>query len=492
MLIKKSCLIILFFLVYSQIFAGGRAEESESDRKVHNNEWILCLTEINSSSLPLDKINISDLIQRKMTEKIVMISYRTRISHEYAFYEGYMWAQERSAAAKALEAKMNERSQFLYRGEANWQYRRNIKRIDSEIEKLRTALEDVEGSAPLINKEPEFNLTQENLNFTFPSAPAAGQENRFSSVQGADAFLVSSLSDFHGRYFLSVKLYTVYTRSFVWQDSILFSHEELESALDEIIRRLMVVLSGSRPAAVAITTEPEDTLVLINRSFAGRSGTEVLEYPPGTITITASALNHDSLTFDTVLAPGELANIKINLNPVEYGEISILGNTGSRVYHGALYVGEIPLTLRLPINHLEYIEIETPDNKRGTIAFQTPGSAEYSQSISLRTSVPLQRGRVDRERRGFYWAWGGIWISGIAAWLAYYNLMSIDFAINYHYLNTGTFSQKFYNDHGNMYNILNGTLMAVGVISVYGVYRFVRYLYTANKGATPSIAPGRR
>jgi len=304
--------------------------------------------------------------------------------------------------------------------------------------------------------------------------------------------LVGSVTDFHGRYVVSLKLYTVYTRSFVWEDSVVFSHVDIEDALDEITQRLMIVLSGNRPAVVTVTAQPEETLVLINRSFAGRGETSTLEYPPGKVTITASAPEHESISFETDLSSGEHTQISINLKPVDYIDVEIDGfpMSGS-VYNGALYVGESPLTLRLPLNQMEYIELETSDSQRGTIVYTTPDSGDFSHSLSIRTAIPAEKGSVDRIRRKYYEAWGATWIAGIAAWLTYYSYTNSDAAIRYQYSQTGTLDPKFQEDNTVMYYVSMGAAIAAGTVAVLDIIQMIRYLYTANRGSTPIAKPGR-
>jgi len=480
---NKSFLLIFFLTLSAQVFAMGAAEE-ESEKKIINNEWLLCITNFNISSLPAEKINIASVVTREITERLTAINYRTRVSSEYAYYEGYAWARNRSAAARALGAKMDERSQLIFRGEPDWRYRQNLARIDSDVEKLKTALDEIEKNAPLVNAEPVFNLTRGNLDLVFPPAPNAGSEYKFCNDQKVDAFLSGTIVDYHGRYYLTLKLYTVYTRSFVWQDNVLFSHTDIESALDEITRKLIIALSGNKPVQIEIVTEPEDTLVLINRSFASRGASGVLEYPPGTITVTATSADHESLTFETDIFSGESINIGLILKPIEYGDVEISADREGRIYTGALYVGDAPLTLCLPVNQWEYIDFETADARRGTAVFQSPDTPDFSNSISLRTSLIQQKGRVDRDRRHFYWAWGGAWVAGIAAWISYYTVMGIDYAVSYS-SSSGSVNDDFYNENVLMSRITTGTLIALGVISVYGIYRLVVYLYNANKGATP-------
>ena len=486
-MINRFCLLFVFiFLLGSFAYARGKPED-ETEKKTHNNEWVLAMTEFNVSALPPGKANISNLVLRKMVDSLSAINYRTRISPEYAYYEEYAWAGERTLAARAIAQKMEERSRILFQGDPAWRYRRRIAAIDAEIETLRAALDDVERTMPFVNREPVFKLTAENMNLSFAQAPSAGSEYQFAVSQKADAFLSGSIIDFHGRYYMTVKLYTVFTRSFVWEDNIIFSNDDIDNAVEDLTRKLIIVLSGNNPAAVAIKAEPENALVLINRSFAGRGETGVLEYPPGTIIITATAPNHESLTFETELVSGEISMINLRLGAIEFGDVEITGTPESRVYHGALYIGEAPLTLRLPVYQLEFLEMETNDNKRGSVVLQTPDKAEFSQTFTIKTSIPLESGRVDRARNHYYWTWGGIWISGVTAWISYYTLSSISYA---YYSSQGN-NEKLLNEYDNVTRIYNGALIAVGVVSAYSIYRFIRYMYIATKGTTPAAQTGR-
>ncbi|MCL2215000.1 MAG: hypothetical protein FWC06_07310 [Treponema sp.] len=468
--------VFLFFILCAQIFAAGKQEESVI--KTQNDEWILCVTGIDASQLPSQR-NISEIVSRMMVERLNAVSYRTRISSEYAFYEDKAWANSRSAAARALNAKLEERASLIYRGDPDWRYRRNIETIDSEIERLRANLNEIEKNAPNINNEPGFKLFPSNLDLVFPAAPLAGAEYKFCGDRRIDAFLVVSISDFYGRYLLSLKLYTVFTRSYSWEDSIVFSYDDINDALDEITQRLHLVLSGNHPASVAIRTEPNDALLLINNSYVNRDGNITIEYPPGSITIGASAPNYESLTINTDVKGGEQIDIYFRLNPVDYRNIDILSGSQGSVYHGALYVGETPLTLRLPAGRMEYIEFETPSMERSAVIFQVPEGSDLSQSLTLFPALPPDRGHVEKERRAYYWAWGGTWITGISTWIAYQSYMSADAAIK----TANSPTQNFYDSHRTMYYFSMGTAIAFGAVTVYGIYRLVRYLYTANKNA---------
>jgi len=484
----KGRILVLFFLlivISTQVFAFGRKEADAP--KTQNDEWILCITSFDISSLPPEKATIAPVILREIVERLKTISYRTRISPEYTFYEELAWAREQSTAAKAIATKMDERSAELYRGNPGWRYRQNITKIDNDLIKLRANLEKIENNAPVVNKEPVFNLTRENLQLTFPAAPAKGAESRFATTQRADGFITGSIRDFHGRYILSVKLYTVYTRSFVWEDSIIFSQEDITSAIDEFTQKLIIILGGNEPAVVAIKAEPDDTLVLINRSFAGKGSTDLMELPPATIIVTASAPHHESITFETVLSAEELTSININLNPIRYTDINIFGNEG-RVYHGALYIGKAPLTLRLPVSHPEYIELDTGNSRKGTIVFQTPELTNISTSYNVKTKQVLPAGRVKKHREIFYWSWGCTWLAYLTFKIADASYEEAGKVLDTVYSN----NPGFLNDYYMMKNIRDGA-MVVSIAAVsYSAYRFLRYLYTANRGSTPVVKPGRK
>ena len=485
----KNGVLLSFLLLLTfntLLFARGRTEETET--QAQNGEWILCVTNFNISTMPAEKMAIAGVITRKVVERLGTISFRLRISEEYAYYEESAWNRSRSAAAKALAAKQEERSLLIFRGDAQWRYRQNLARLDADIEKLVTALEEVDNNRPLINNEPVFNLTSANLNFSFPASPTAGAESKFCTDQRADAMLAGSVTDFHGRYVVTLKLYTVYTHSFVWEDNVIFSHDDLDNALDEITHKLMIVLSGNNPAALTITAQPEETLVLINRSFSGRGESSVLEYPAGRVTITASAPEHESLSFETDLSPGEQIQIDINLRPVDYIDIEIDGlpMSGS-VYNGALYIGESPLILRLPAGQMEYIELETFDLQKGTIVYRTPETGD--SSLSIRAEIPMKAGSVGRIRREYYQAWGATWLTGIAAWIAYYSYTSSNGAVTYQ-SERGSVDPGFLENNTTMYYATMGTAIAVGAAAVYGIVQMVRYLYTANKGSTTVARSG--
>ena len=484
------CLLIIFFTLNMKVSASGKQEKPEKTKQ--NNEWILCVTNFDVSSLSEDQKVLAGFISQKIVNKLGAIGYRTRVSPEYAYYEEHAWARERTAAARALSAKQDERSLQVYRGDPAWRYRQNLERIDADIEKLKVTFEEIDNNPPPVNEEPLFKLTEGNKVYNFPDAPGTGREYRFCLDQKTDAFLTGSITDFHGRYYFSVKLYTIYTRSFVWEDGIVFSANDMENALDEISTRLIAVLSGNKPATLAVKAQPQETLVLINHTFAGRGEAPYSEMPPGIVTINASAPDHESMTVESDLLPGTLTEVNINLRPLEYSNIEISGNLeGGSVYHNSLYVGETPLTLRLPVNILEYLEMETSDGQKGSFVFQTPPLAGSYFTFTINTSFPPEKGRVDKARRLHYWAWGSTWITGIAAWIAFHTYTASDMSIRYNYAQTGLYNENFLNNNIAMYYVSMGTVITVSAAVLTELFLMGRYIFISNKGST-TVAKTRR
>ncbi|MCL2243119.1 MAG: PEGA domain-containing protein [Treponema sp.] len=486
MIIKTGCFLLIFFSLCFQLSASGR--QAEAEKKTQNDEWILCITNFDVSSLPEDQKALAGIVTRRVVNKLNAIGYRTRVSPEYAYYEEHAWVRSRNAAARALSAKYDERSLQLFRGDPSWRYRQNLERIDAEIEKLKLAYEEIDSNPPLINNEPVFKLTSGNLVSNFPAAPREGNEYRFCTDQRADAFLAGSITDFHGRYYVSIKLYTVYTRSFVWEDGIVFSAGDLENAVDEMSSGLMAVLSGKKPAALVVRAQPQETLVLINQTFAGRGETQIIEQPPGMVTVTASAPDYETVTKEIELVSGMLTEVNVSLNPLQYSDIEIPGSiSGGSVYHGSLYAGEAPLTLRLPVNVLEYLEMETLDGQKGSIVFQTPQPSDSSHIFSINTSMPPEKGRVDKARSLHYWAWGGTWITGIAAWIAFYTYTTSDMSLRSNYAQGSLLNENFLKDNTAMYYVSMGTVIAVSAAALTEIFLMGRYIYMSNKGSTSVV-----
>jgi len=483
--VKKRVFILYFFLFsLLSLFASGKKDD---ESQYLNNEWILCVTAFDHSLLSPARQLSGTVLNRDLVSKLDSVSYRLRISPEYAYYESYAWQQAVSTAAKALSNKHNERSQMLYRGDPNWRYRQNIKKIDDDIKKLTADLVEKEAQKPLIHREPVFKLTPGNLTGTYPAPPQAGGERRFCQNQKADAFLTGTIREFHGRYYIQLRLFTLYTNSWIYEDDIIFSLEDSAGAVEEIAARLTATLAGNKPAGVTVVADPPESQILINRNYAGRGTVPARDHPPGIVIVSTAAEGYTSKTVEAELVAGQLSEIAVTLSPLQYADVHI--DTSSRnsgasiypsVYHGALYVGEAPLTLRLPLDQLEYINIEWRDERTKAV-FLTPGLPSDSLNLSLKLKIPPPSGkqRVNKARKWYYWAWGGTWITGIAAWITYGMYTGQSAVLN------RSQDADFYNSTERLRVISLGTIIAAGVAIGYEVFHIARYMYIATEDVTP-------
>ncbi|MDR2719014.1 MAG: hypothetical protein LBB89_13250 [Treponema sp.] len=480
--------MICYLLSVTPLSAGGKKNVEEP--KTMNDEWILCVTAFDYSLLSSARRITGDVITRDLVNKLQLVSYRFRISPEYAYYESYAWDQAISAAAKAIANKQNERAQLLYRGDPNWKYRKNLKKIDEDLVKLEEAYAQKLEERPLINKEPVFKLNQANLDGSYPAPPKTGGERRFCQSQKSDAFLSGQIREFHNRYYIKLSLFTLYTNSWIYEDDIIFSLEDIDGAVDEISARLDMALAGNKPARVAITVDPPESQILINQKYAGTGTVQARERPPGKVTVAIAADGFIPETVETELAPGEHTDIDVALGAVEYADvnISVQGNSGAAVYNGALYVGEAPYTLRLPINQLDYVTVKARNGEAAKAVFTSPDIPEKTSVISLKAKIPPSSGqkRVNKARSWYYWAWGSAWITIIAAWTSDGMLKTYTTALPY------SSDPAFYESAQRVYTVQSGAVICMGAAITYGIYRMVRYLYTATEDVTPIVKVEKR
>jgi len=503
---KKRFLFIVFFLLiflfsYGELSAFGKNEEPGNAPV--NTEWILCITAPDVSGLALVHQITGDTVSRNLVKALEGLNFRHRGDEEAAYYKDFAWTTSRAAAAKALSAKRSERDLLIYRGDRPWRYRKNLKTVDTAILKLEDDLARIDAVAPVVERRPIFKLAGANINGTFPRAPEEGNEYRFCTSQKADAFLVSNLLEYHDRIFLTVRIYTLYNRSFSYEDSVLFSSDDIIGALEEISGRLLSAVSSVSQAGIVVKADPEESTVIIEGSFAGWG--EIRAYPPGTVEVDVRANNYMPVSVPVELRAGELAELFINLTPMGLAafEANVPGRPGSKVFVGSQYAGETPLRLELPRLAYNYISVETPEGEVGSIIYRgddlVKGRADFVWADNRRradfaTSFPVsaEEKRVDRARRGFYAAYGAFWVilpvSLMAAGIAGNH---ID-AYNYYTSTPGADSNsQLYRDlydNAVKYNYVRiGAHIAWGTALAVTISQIVRYLYVSGGDSTPLV-----
>lgn len=506
---KTPAAVFLYFCFSaSSLFSLGAGDGAkEAEQQIRDPVWTLTITAFDTSALSPSNAALAQNIMRDLAGYIGKVSYRLRVSEEYAHHEGLARRTDLAAAALALVNKRNERDRLIYRGEQKWKYRRDVKAIEAEIKKLEEDYRTIQTAEILIETEPEFTLSTQNLEGLFPAPPAAGEEAQFCRNQKLDALIVGTMSEYHDRIYVTHKLYVAYLDSYVFQDSILFSSEGMTEAIEEFAGGITLAITGLDPADLRISTQPEEAQVFLDYAYAGRGEISSPGRSPGTVILEVFADNHEGVMAELDLKGGELAEVQVNLRPVETSALNITvpGAEEAAVYRGSLYMGQTPITVDLPAGVLEYVFVETPGAEEAKAIFLSPspdalppairtgrkgglfagffpsGASLDGNNLSLVTGLPYdpKEGRVDKTRRGSYWAWGGVWVSAISAWLINGHYNSVVNAYN----NNPNRTEEFYNKAVQLRTI---DYVGVGLVCtavVLDIIQMIRYINTAGKDA---------
>jgi hypothetical protein len=474
--------MVFFCLFSAALYGKGQAETKEP--VPHNDQWILAVTAFDVSSLDPSRRLIGDMICRSLVESLNSVDQHIRVSREYAYYEDYAWTRARSAAAKSLAVKQEERDMLLFRGDPDWKYRNNLKTVEGDIKKLEEALQKTEAEMPPVVTEPVLRLIENNYQGVFPDPPKKGEEYRFCQNQKADAFLTGTVSEYYGRIYVNLQMYTVYARSFFYEDSIIFSYDDTLRAMGELIGRLAVVVSGTASSSITVRAEPSEAAILIKESFAGRGEVPVREYPPGEVTVEVFADNYESLKVPVDLYAGELADLYINLRPLSRAALTITvpGQDGSSVYQGALYIGQTPLTVDVFSNQFEYIRVETPDGETGGAIFKRDiGFSGNAGSLEMQTAFPEppESKPVETTRNRLYGAYGRLWIA--------LPMMFIAIGLSNAYQINANYSSEISSKAKTYQYVSWGFTAAFGLTLTETFYRIYRYTRTSGRNTVPIV-----
>jgi hypothetical protein len=472
----------VFLVLEPRLFAFGKKEVQE-EKKPENPEWSLCITAFDTSAMSPVWHTAGDTAARSLASAIQNLSFRFRGVKESSYYSYNSWAKSRTAAAEAIVKKQNERDLLFFKGDPEWKYRKDLKTVEAAILGLREELAKVEAMVPEIEEKPVFKLSDKNKSGVFPVPPEPGREKLFCAEQKADAFLTGTLSEYYGRIYLVIKMYTRYSNSYSYEDFALFSSDDFNTALNEIGSRLAAAVSESYPSAVIVHVTPPEAMVLIDGVYAGQEEIEMQSRSPGQAEISVLADNYAPVSVPLELNAGELAELFVNLTPLGMSafEAETPDNPGSKVYLGSLFVGETPLSLELPTNEFSYISVETAEGEVGSVIFKdnnvVKGRARFERKDDERgkadfyTTFPVteEEKKVENARRSFYNFYGAFWIILPAALIA------------------SGIADTYPSTSANVSNIQRGATVAW--VSSLGLtfYRIFRYLYASGGDSTPIV-----
>ncbi|MDR2747769.1 MAG: hypothetical protein LBB77_10035 [Treponema sp.] len=499
---------LLLFLFPLPLFSFGAKEEPAPELLDPN--WTLLITAFDTSALGETNSALGETVMLNLAMEIGKLNYRLRVSEEYTYYKSLAERQNQSAAAQVLVNKRNERDQLIYKGDPQWKYRKTVKSLDEEIKKLEEDYRKILALEVFINREPVFILARENGEGLFPQPPKEGNEYQFCKNLKIDAVITGSMSEYHGRIFVTQNLYVLYADSYIYRDSIIFSPERSVEAMDEFADRITQTIAGLPPAELKVTAMPESALVLLDRGYGGRGELEQM-LPPGTVRVEAFAEDHESADMELKLEGGERTELSLNLKPLELIplNIDVPGEEGVSVYLDSLFMGKTPLTLTLPGDRLEYVFAESSDGNEAQAIFlsppprylppavESPGRPRLfaklfppkndleGNNLKLRLGPPYdpKAERVDRARRMYYWAWAGTWVSAIGAWMLNGYANSVVNAYN----NNSARPVELYNKAKRAQTL---NYVGIGLVStavLVEIIQMARYITIAGKDSPPYV-----
>jgi hypothetical protein len=498
----------LLFTPLLPLFSLGGKEEAAPEPQ--DRTWTLLITAFDTSGFGEANAALGESILRDLAAEIGKVNYRLRVAEEYAYYEGLAERQKFAAAAQTLVNKRNDRDLLIYRGDPEWRYRKNLKAMDLEIEKLEENYRQVQAAMIPIDREPIFTLAKENTEGIFPQPPREGEEYRFCRNQKIDAIVTGAMSEYHGRIFVTQNLYVLYANTYVYRDSAIFSPERSAEAMGDFAGRITGTIAGLPPAELRVSTMPENALVLLDRGYGGRGELEQI-LPPGTVHVEAFAEDHESADIELELGGGERTELVLGLKPLEQFplHIDVPGEEGVSVYLGSLFMGKTPLTLNLPQNQYEHIFVENPEGDEAEAVFLSPPpqylppaispswkprfftqlfppkSDLEGNSLTLRLGPPYdpEEKRVDRARYWYYWAWAGTWISAIGAWMINGYANSLVTAYNNNLYASDEMYKKA--DQAQTFNYVGIGLVSAAVL--VEIIQMARYITIAGKDSPPYV-----
>jgi hypothetical protein len=157
-------------------------------------------------------------------------------------------------------------------------------------------------------------------------------------------------------------------------------------------------------------------------------------------------------------------------------DINIRREIAASVYSGALYVGEAPVHIVDSEEKNMTVNVVTKEGKTAGAVFKIS-----EKSLTLNPKTPPPKGRVEKSRKGFYGAWGRLWLIVPLTWLAV--------GLSDSYVNAYNVAQSRTQEQADRATIVywaaGGVGVLAGVFLLESLARFVWYGYQADRQATP-------
>jgi hypothetical protein len=473
-------IILLISLLTFPIIAHAEGKGPRIEYK--EREWLLCITDFDVKELPSSQSATAYTIEHSLSQHLNNLDYKLRSGGEYDYYWMATWLSNQSEAAKKLAAKQAERDKLYFQGYPAWRYKRELKKIDGEIAKLREELENTELNSPNIATIPKFTISADNQKGVFPTVPQTGREAAFCKSQKVNGFLRGSVKPYHNRLLVEIDIWTLWSNSYIYKDHIVFSLEDIDVALDEFSGRLINSISGMKNSVLVVKATPPTSVIVVDDQYIADNGeTSDIIRTPGPVAINVYAKDHETINQTLKLNEGERTEIGFTLQPIPQGTFKISTKKGENasVYQGALFVGNTPLTLTGPIDGFGQISIETEDNDKDAYkTAQTVFLIKDNSNVTIAPKPPAPEDRIEKSRKRFYRAYGRFWVGLPVALL----LMGMSNSYVSAWYSSPVATQVSTIDKANAWvNVPTFAWIGIGLLAVDVVTNLIIYVYQANR-----------
>jgi hypothetical protein len=480
-MMQKAVLLALFTVLILPLFAAGAPEEAALPPQYA--EWTVCITALDVSSLPPNRQILGNTLARRFNEALQTVASRQRSDEELNYYQTQAWNTAISAAALQLSTKRSERDSLFFQGNPSWKYQSDLKKKDTEIASLEEAYQKILEEKPEVSSRPAVRLSASNGEGLFPAPPEAGGEEAFCREQKVDALITGSVSEYFDRLYVTLNMWTLSSQAWVYEDSVLFSPGDLETASAEIASRLCSAVSDEESALLTVRTSPADARIMIDGSFVSEGSLDALQRPPGAAELSVQAEGFKPEQMSVDLAAGKTSEFDINLQQEPLYQLNLDSVNGpASVYQGSLYLGQTPLSISLPLSQSELFQLEG-NGKVSFAAFPSllPLSDTGVASVNLNLRLPEKERSVEELRTKFYNAYGRLWIA-LPVSILFMNIFNT-MSASWNTRGVTNTNQAYYDRAQVIYWIDGGLWVLTAAFGIESVVRSVIYLNEASNRA---------
>lgn len=468
---RRICLCLFLGLILNSVLCATGSIEDEAQHEYLYPDSTLYICALDSTSLEASQDLISLSLIKSLARKLGTIQYRYRNDEELTAYSDMELDERIADAEDKLYKKRQSRDVLLFKGYKGWKYRKELQVLDKEIELLEENLEKSAEEDPLIHAKPRFLLAEDTVQGIFQSLKPDADRALFAKQKKADLLLHGSISDYYGRFYVHLQVYSAVQKKTLYEDSFLFSPEDQNDILNTMYQGLLPVLSGEQLSYVSVSTVPESSSISLDPYFAGVAPVSLLPVLPERLSLSAFAEKHKHFSADLDVAEGMEYKVSLELEPIVHNALNIVSEPGMSLYLNGVYQGTPPTMIQVPED--TYSSISIVDERDRKMSFVVPGNSGniFIDEETFSTSEL----RVEDSRKQFYNAYGRLWIALPVAFLLGGVSSSYIDAANH----SGDVDMR--NAALTRYYVSAGAWVVAGCFLAESIYRIGRYVYTAER-----------